>query len=87
MRLKLRKGEIIILGRTPEECREAQNILQKAILEVGPGIEYRVVTDEKEILSYGVVQTPAFIIQEIKVKSQGPVPSVDVVREWLKDIS
>ncbi len=87
MRLKLRKAEILILGRSDEECELAEETLKKAILETGPGISYRIIKDEKEILSYGVVKTPAFILQELKVKSQGPVPSVEVVREWLKDIS
>ena len=87
MRLKLRKAEILILGRDPEEIRLAKELLKQAILEVGPGINYRVITDEEEILSYGIAQTPAFILQEIEVKSQGYLPKVEVVREWIKDIT
>jgi MtaA/CmuA family methyltransferase len=86
MRLKLRKAEVLILGKNEEECRQLEGILQQAIKELGPGIGYRFITDEKEILSYGIMQTPAFIVQEFKVKSQGAEPSVEVVKEWIKEL-
>ncbi len=86
MRLKLRKAEILILGKNKEECQQLEGILKQAIKELGPGITYRFITDEKEILSYGVMQTPAFIVQEFKVKSQGSEPSVEVVKEWIKEL-
>jgi len=86
MRLKLRKAEVLILGKSKEECRQLEGILKQAIKELGPGITYRFIMDEKEILSFGVVQTPAFIVQEFKVKSQGSEPSVEVVKEWIKEL-
>lgn len=86
MRLKLRKGEVLILGRTNDECERLELILKQAIRELGTGLSYRFITDEKQILSYGIVQTPAFVIQEIKVKSQGQEPTLEVVKEWIKDI-
>jgi MtaA/CmuA family methyltransferase len=86
MRLKLRKAEVLILGKNDGECRQLEGILRQAIKELGPGIGYRFITDEKEILSYGIVQTPAFIVQEFKVKSQGTEPSVEVVKEWIKEL-
>ncbi len=86
MRLKLRRAEVLILGKNREECRQLEDILKQAIKELGPGLTYRFITDEKEILSYGVMQTPAFIVQEFKVKSQGSEPSVEVVKEWIKDL-
>ncbi len=86
MRLKLRKAEILILGKNQEECQQLEGILKQAIKELGPGISYRFITDEKEILSFGVMRTPAFIVQEFKVKSQGSEPSVEVVKEWIKEL-
>ncbi len=86
MRLKLRKAEILILGKSKEECQQLEGILKQAIKELGPGITHRFITDEQEILSYGVMQTPAFIVQEFKVKSQGYEPSVEVVKEWIKEL-
>jgi uroporphyrinogen decarboxylase len=86
MRLKLRKAEVLILGKSKEECQQMEGVLNQAIKELGPGITYRFVTDEQEILSYGVMQTPAFIVQEFKVKSQGSEPSVEVVKEWIKEL-
>ncbi len=86
MRLKLRKAEVLILGKSREECQRLEGLLTQAIKELGPGITYRFITDEAEILSYGVMQTPAFIVQEFKVKSQGTEPSVEVVKEWIKEL-
>ena len=86
MRLKLRKAEVLILGKSKEECQRLEGQLKQAIKELGPGITYRFITDEAEILSYGVMQTPAFIVQEFKVKSQGSEPSVEVVKEWIKEL-
>ena len=86
MRLKLRKAEVLILGKNKEECQQLEGILKQAIKELGPGITYRFINDEQEILSYGVMQTPAFIVQEFKVKSQGSEPSVEVVKEWIKEL-
>jgi MtaA/CmuA family methyltransferase len=86
MRLKLRKAEVLILGKNKEECQQLEGILKQAIKELGPGINYRFITDQKEILSYGVMQTPSFIVQEFRVKSQGSPPSVEVVKEWIKEL-
>ena len=86
MRLKLRKAEVLILGKSKEECQQLEGVLNQAIKELGPGITYRFITNEQEILSYGVMQTPAFIVQEFKVKSQGSEPSVEVVKEWIKEL-
>jgi hypothetical protein len=86
MRLKMRKAEVLILGKTKEECRTLEAVLKQAIKELGPAITYRFITDEKEILSFGVMQTPAFIVQQFKVKSQGSEPSVEVVKEWIKEL-
>jgi len=86
MRLKLRKAEVLILGKNKEECQQLEGVLNQAIKELGPGITYRFITNEQEILSYGVMQTPAFIVQEFKVKSQGSEPSVEVVKEWIKEL-
>ena len=86
MRLKLRKAEVLILGKNKEECQQLEGVLKQAIKELGPGITHRFITDEQEILCYGVMQTPAFIVQEFKVKSQGSEPSVEVVKEWIKEL-
>jgi len=86
MRLKLRKAEVLILGKNKEECQQLEGVLKQAIKELGPGITHRFITDEQEILCYGVMQTPAFIVQEFKVKSQGTEPSVEVVKEWIKEL-
>jgi hypothetical protein len=38
------------------------------------------------ISTYGIVQTPAIILAEYKLKSEGEIPEVIVIKEWIKEI-
>ena len=88
MRLKIRmkKGEVLILGKSRDECRPIEEKMKEVITELGPTISYRIITDKKEILSYGISQTPSVIIVSYKTKSQGQDPSPEILKEWVKDI-
>lgn len=88
MRLKIRmkKGEILILGKTKKECKPLEDKLKEVITELGPTVTYRVVTDKNEIMSYGIVQTPSIIVASYKTKSQGTDPSPEILKEWVKEI-
>lgn len=88
MRLKIRmkKGEILILGKTRTECKPLEDKLKEVITELGPTITYRIITDKNEIMSYGVVQTPSIIVASYKTKSQGTDPSFEILKEWVKEI-
>jgi uroporphyrinogen decarboxylase len=88
MRLKIqsRKGELLILGRTKEECATLESKLKEVITELGPVISYRILTDENEISLYGVLRTPAVILTSHRIKSQGSDPSVEIIKEWVKEI-
>jgi len=88
MRLKIqsRKGELLILGRTKEECAGLEAKLKEVITELGPVVSYRLVTDEKEIRAYGIIRTPAVILTSHRIKSQGSDPSVEIIKEWVKEI-
>jgi uroporphyrinogen decarboxylase len=86
LRIRLKKGEVLILGKTKEECKPLEIKLKEVIKELGPAISYRIITDKKEIISYGVVQTPAIIVASYKTKSQGTDPSIEIIKEWVKEI-
>jgi MtaA/CmuA family methyltransferase len=88
MRLKIRmkKGEILILGKTRKECKPLEDKLKEVITELGPTVTYRIVTDKNEIMSFGVVQTPSIIVASYKIKSQGTDPSLEILKEWVKEI-
>lgn len=86
MKLQQHKGKLIMLGGGCETCDEAwQNVVQAA-KELGSLVEIVHVKDEKEIYKYGVASTPAIITIDQNVKSVGRVPSVEVIKEWLKNL-
>ncbi|OFY61892.1 MAG: hypothetical protein A2Y71_05970 [Bacteroidetes bacterium RBG_13_42_15] len=79
-------AEALIIGRNEEECMTARENLSQAVKETGKNIKMRIATDEETRLSFGVTRTPAIILTEHKIKSQGDVPKVEIIREWLKEL-
>lgn len=86
MYIRTRRNKIIVLGASCENCKKTLENVQKAIKELGSTVELVHVTDEREIYEYGVNKTPAVIIERQQVKAMGRVPSVEVIKEWLKDL-
>ncbi|MBE9511469.1 MAG: thioredoxin family protein, partial [Bacteroidetes bacterium] len=88
LRLKIseKKAEILILGKSVEECTRLENLVKTGMEELGVNLEIKKITGEKEILSYGVSHTPAIMIVGYKLKTQGTIPSPGVVKEWIKEI-
>jgi uroporphyrinogen decarboxylase len=86
LKIKSKKGEILILARTVKECLEAERNVKIAVNETGKDLEITTSTDERILDSYGIIHTPAIILAEYKLKSQGEVPEVLIIKEWIKDI-
>ena len=86
LRLRQSHGRILLLGNGSEECEETWENLQHAVKELGSTVELLRITDEEEIAKYGVASTPAVITVRERVKSTGRVPSVEVVKEWIKEL-
>ena len=88
LRLKIseKKAEILILGKSVEECTKLENMVRTGMKELGVNMEIKKITGEKEILSYGVSHTPAIMIVDYKLKIQGTIPSPEVVKEWIKEV-
>jgi len=81
-----RKAELLIMGKTEEECSIARKSVELAIKETGKHIRLKTSTDPALRASYGIMNTPAVILTEHKMKCQGEIPHVDIIKEWLKDI-
>ena len=75
---------IKILGTGCPKCfsleRKVRNLAQKHKLD----IDIQKVTDINEIMKYGVMMTPGFVINE-KVKITGKIPSDQLILDWLKE--
>lgn len=76
---------IKILGSGCAKCIELEENTKKAVLEMGLDFQIGHVTDFSEIASYGVMTTPALVLNG-KVLSYGKVLSVDEIKEIFKNI-
>ena len=86
LKIRMKKGEVLILGKSKNECKSLEDKLKEVITELGPTVTYRIITDKNEIMSYGVVQTPSIIVASYKTKSHGTDPSIEIIKEWVKEI-
>lgn len=88
LRLKIqhKKSEILLLCNDKEECSGIKKNIHRAITELGKEVVVRVISDEKEMANYGVVKGPAVVTVNYKLKSEGTEPSLDVMKEWIKEL-
>jgi small redox-active disulfide protein 2 len=73
---------IKILGGGCANCKRLEQIARQVAAEKGIEAEFEDVKDFAEIMKYGVMSTPALVVDE-KVVCSGRVPSVDEVAGWL----
>jgi small redox-active disulfide protein 2 len=74
--------KIQILGSGCQNCMKLAKNAEEAAKMKGTEYEVIKVTDIKEIMNYGVMQTPAIAIDG-KVKSVGRVLSVEEIKKLL----
>lgn len=72
-----------ILGTGCPKCNMLQRLAEQAANELGIPYELQKVTDIKKIMSYGVMITPAFVVDG-QVKVAGKVPSLDEVKKLIQ---
>ena len=73
---------IKILGSGCSNCKRLEENTKNAIEELGIDATIEKVADFKEIMDYGVMSTPALVIDG-KVKIMGRVPSSDEIKKYL----
>ena len=86
LRIKSKRSEILILGETEKECAELTKKVKRAIAELGKNITVTVVADKTQMNSYGIKKGPAIVTVNYKMKSSATAPSLDVIKEWVKEI-
>jgi small redox-active disulfide protein 2 len=74
--------KIQILGAGCVKCIKLAENAGKATEEAGAACEIEKVTDIREIMAFGVMMTPALVIDG-KVKSVGKVLSVEEIKKLL----
>jgi small redox-active disulfide protein 2 len=73
---------IKVLGTGCAKCAELQDVVERAIAQTGMDATVTKVEDMQAIMRYGVMSTPALVIDE-RVVSSGRVPDVAQIGSWL----
>lgn len=68
--------KIEILGTGCTKCKALEEAVKKAVAQIGGFHEVKKVEDIVEIMNYGVISTPALVVDG-EVKSVGKLLSVD----------
>jgi len=74
---------IKVLGSGCDKCKKLEANVKEAIAEMGIEATVEKVEDFKQIMAYGVMQTPALVVDE-KVRSVGKLLKPDEVKVFLK---
>ncbi len=74
--------KIEILGTGCAKCRKLDELVREVVLETGVDAEVSKVEDIKKIMGYGVMTTPALVIDG-QVKVAGKVPSAGDIRQLI----
>jgi len=77
---------IEVLGPGCANCMRLELVAAEAVQRAGVEAEIRKVTDYRQILAYGVMSTPALVIDGT-VASAGRIPSVDEIAGWLSPVA
>lgn len=73
---------IKILGTGCSNCKKLEENAKKAVEELGLDAVVEKVSDIKEIMSYGVMKTPALVVDG-KVKVMGRVVTAEDIKKYL----
>ncbi|MBW6468468.1 MAG: thioredoxin family protein [Anaerosomatales bacterium] len=72
-----------ILGSGCANCQRLEEAAKRAVAELGADATVEKVTEIDDIISYGVMTTPALVVDE-KVVLAGRVPSVEDIKKILQ---
>ena len=76
--------DIKVLGPGCPKCKKLYEMIEQALTESGVEGELSKVDNVADIMSFGVMMTPALVIDG-EVKCVGKIPDLSEVRGWLAD--
>lgn len=74
--------KIEILGTGCSKCKKTKEVIEKILKQAGVEAEVVKVEDFETILNYGVMVTPAVVIDG-EVKLAGKIPDEKDIRKWI----
>jgi small redox-active disulfide protein 2 len=78
--MKMKKIEILGMGCA--KCNQLTERAKEAVKELGIDAEVIKVQDIKTITNYGVLVTPALVVDGV-VKVAGKLPKAEEIKEWI----
>lgn len=76
--------KIEILGTGCPKCKKTKELTKDVVNELGVSAEIIEVTDLNKIIDYGVMITPALVIDG-NVKIAGKIPEKEEITKWIKE--
>jgi small redox-active disulfide protein 2 len=76
--------QIKVLGSGCPNCQRLERETRAALDETGIDYQLTKVTEYADMLAYGVMSTPALVMNE-KVVSSGRIPARSRIAEWARD--
>jgi small redox-active disulfide protein 2 len=76
--------EIRILGTGCPKCNELERLCFNVAAQHNIDADIQKITDITQIMSYGVMQTPALVING-KVKIAGKLPTPSTLLHWIQE--
>ncbi len=73
---------IKVLGSGCANCKKLEANVREALKQLGIEATIEKVEDFKDIMAYGVMRTPALVVDE-QVKVMGRVPSIEGIKKYL----
>jgi small redox-active disulfide protein 2 len=74
--------DIKVLGPGCAKCRKTEELVKEAVAESGVEANVEKVTDIMKIAGYGVMGTPAVVVDG-DVKCVGKIPSKEDIKSWI----
>ncbi len=76
--------EIKVLGSGCARCKELEKMCFNVAAENNIAADIQKISDLKEIMSYGIMQTPGLVING-KVKLAGKLPNASTLLHWMQE--
>lgn len=73
---------IKVLGMGCANCKNTAALIERIAAARGVAIELEKIEDMQQIAGYGVMRTPAVVVDGVVVHAGG-VPAPDTVEQWL----
>jgi MtaA/CmuA family methyltransferase len=86
LKIKSKRSELILIGNEADQCNELKDQVDRALTELGKEVEVKILTGREKLATFGATQSPAMVTVSYKLKSEGTLPSTEVIKEWLKEL-